>query len=94
MRSAQPPIVALVVACFFGSASAQAQFAQQGPKLVGTGAIGNTQQGFSVSLSNDGSTAQDKPLPNGALESRTLGRHRRAYGLPVYPTKDFARIIA
>jgi len=30
---------------------------QQGPKLVGTGATGNAQQGYSVSLSGDGSTA-------------------------------------
>ncbi len=34
-----------------------AQFSQQGPKLVGTGAVGNAQQGFSVSLSADGNTA-------------------------------------
>jgi lipocalin len=30
---------------------------QQGDKLVGTGAIGNAQQGYSVSLSGDGNTA-------------------------------------
>ena len=30
---------------------------QQGPKLVGTGAVGPAQQGFSVSLSGDGITA-------------------------------------
>jgi uncharacterized repeat protein (TIGR01451 family) len=30
---------------------------QQGDKLVGTGAVGNAQQGFSVSLSGDGNTA-------------------------------------
>ncbi|MBR0688617.1 hypothetical protein JQ594_22015 [Bradyrhizobium manausense] len=30
---------------------------QQGPKLVGTGSIGGTQQGLSVALSGDGSTA-------------------------------------
>ena len=30
---------------------------QQGPKLVGTGAVGNASQGFSVSLSGDGNTA-------------------------------------
>jgi hypothetical protein len=34
-----------------------AQFSQQGPKLVGTGAVGNAQQGRSVSLSADGNTA-------------------------------------
>jgi hypothetical protein len=36
---------------------AQAQFTQQGPKLVGTGALGIAVQGWSVSLSGDGSTA-------------------------------------
>ena len=39
------------------SASTAAQFSQQGPKLVGTGAVGNPQQGESVSLSADGNTA-------------------------------------
>jgi Calx-beta domain len=34
-----------------------AQFLQQGPKLVATSAIGNAQQGRSVSLSADGNTA-------------------------------------
>jgi hypothetical protein len=33
------------------------QFSQQGPKLVGTGAVGNARQGYSVSLSSDGNTA-------------------------------------
>jgi hypothetical protein len=36
--------------------TALAQFAQQGPKLVGSGAVGTAQQGFSVALSADGST--------------------------------------
>ena len=35
----------------------QAQFIQQGEKLVGTGAVGIAQQGHSVALSADGSTA-------------------------------------
>jgi hypothetical protein len=40
-------------------APAQAQFTQQGPKLVGTGAVGpfGAGQGWSVSLSADGNTA-------------------------------------
>ncbi len=38
-------------------APAQAQFMQQGPKLVGAGAVGNALQGYSVSLSGDGNTA-------------------------------------
>src|SRR5437870_5081803 len=41
----------------FSSQLALAQFAQQGPKLVGTGAVGHAQQGISVALSADGNTA-------------------------------------
>jgi hypothetical protein len=33
-----------------------ASWSQQGPKLVGTGAVGNAQQGWSVALSADGTT--------------------------------------
>jgi hypothetical protein len=33
------------------------QFIQQGPKLVGTGGVGNTFQGRSVAISSDGNTA-------------------------------------
>jgi hypothetical protein len=36
---------------------ALAQFSQQGPKLVGTPATANAQQGWRVSLSSDGNTA-------------------------------------
>jgi hypothetical protein len=39
------------------SQPAQSQFIQQGPKLVGTGAVGFAEQGFSVGLSGDGNTA-------------------------------------
>jgi flagellar basal body rod protein FlgF len=39
------------------SSWASAQFLQQGTKLVGTGAVGAAQQGISVALSADGSTA-------------------------------------
>src|SRR5260370_1351688 len=54
---------------FFGAAAAGfaallvspdlalAQFAQQGPKLVGTLPVGSSEQGFSVALSADGDTA-------------------------------------
>jgi hypothetical protein len=35
----------------------QAQFIQQGGKLVGTGAVGDAVQGASVALSADGNTA-------------------------------------
>ncbi len=33
------------------------EWKQQGPKLVGTGAVGNSQQGYAVALSADGNTA-------------------------------------
>jgi hypothetical protein len=36
---------------------ALAQFTQQGPKLVGNGAIGMAEQGLRVALSGDGNTA-------------------------------------
>src|ERR1035437_2985939 len=50
-------LVVLVCATLLSSHPALAQFAQQGPKLVGTGAAGNAQRGFSVSISADGNTA-------------------------------------
>jgi hypothetical protein len=49
------PVVML--ACSLLPAPAQAQFTQQGPKLVGGGAAGGSGQGGSVSLSSDGNTA-------------------------------------
>ena len=39
------------------SGSVQAQYLQQAPKLVGTAAVGASQQGGSVALSRDGNTA-------------------------------------
>jgi hypothetical protein len=49
------PVVMMV--CVVLPAPARAQFSQQGPKLVGTGALGIGSQGWSVSLSHDGNTA-------------------------------------
>src|SRR3981189_1591191 len=46
------PVVMLV--CSLLLAPAQAQFSPQGPKLVGTDAVGGASQGFSVPLSGDG----------------------------------------
>ena len=48
------PVVTLV--CGVLAKPAPAQFGQQGPKLVGTGTIGDAQQGIALSLSGDGST--------------------------------------
>jgi len=42
---------------FLGLSPIQAQFIQQGGKLVGTGAVGDAVQGASVALSADGNTA-------------------------------------
>src|SRR5438309_1559975 len=50
--------------------SANAQFIQQGPKLVGTGVIGlRADQGVSVALSADGNTA----LVGGPYDNNPLG---------------------
>src|ERR1035437_420004 len=49
-------ILMLITACALHS-SAYAQDTQQGPKLVGSGAIGPAGQGTSVALSADGNTA-------------------------------------
>src|SRR6267143_1346507 len=49
-------LVTLALSCLILS-HAQAQFMQQGNKLVGTGAVGSARQGVSVSISADGNTA-------------------------------------
>jgi hypothetical protein len=49
--------VLILATLLFSSQLVLAQFAQQGPKLVGTGSVGPATQGFSVSLSADGNTA-------------------------------------
>jgi hypothetical protein len=49
--------VLLCAAMLFSSHPVLAQFTQQGSKLVGTGAIGQANQGNSVALSADGNTA-------------------------------------
>ena len=51
------PLIVLVCATLLASHPALAQFSQQGPKLVGTGAVGFASQGTSVSISADGNTA-------------------------------------
>ena len=50
-------LIVLVCATLLSSHPALAQFSQQGPKLVATDAVGNDEQGTSVSLSADGNTA-------------------------------------
>jgi hypothetical protein len=50
-------LVLISAALLFSSQLALAQFSQQGSKLVGTGAVGAADQGYSVALSADGNTA-------------------------------------
>src|SRR5438034_735393 len=47
----------LFLALTLSSNFLQSQFVQQGPKLVGTGNIGQSSQGYSVAISSDGNTA-------------------------------------
>ncbi len=47
----------IVCSLLLSSRHLLAQFSQQGPKLVGSGAVGNAFQGQSVALSADGNTA-------------------------------------
>ncbi len=59
----------VVSATFLVSAPASAQFAQQGPKLAGTGVVGGAQQGTSVAVSADGNTA----IVGGPLDDTEIG---------------------
>src|ERR1019366_659811 len=49
--------VLLCAALLVSSQPALAQFTQQGSKLIGTGAVGASFQGYSVAFSSDGNTA-------------------------------------
>jgi hypothetical protein len=51
------PVLWIIPVWGFLSPLADGQFVQQGPKLVGTDAIGQANQGASVALSADGNTA-------------------------------------
>ena len=50
-------LAVVMLTCSLLPAPVWAQYTQQGPKLVGTGALGIASQGWSVSLSHDGNTA-------------------------------------
>ena len=74
-------------------APAQAQLTQQGPKLVGTGALGNALQGASVSLSGDGGTAiVGGPSDNGGVGAAWI--YTRAGGVWSQQAKLAGTIIA
>jgi hypothetical protein len=63
-------MVLIFAALLFSSQLALAQFTQQGPKLVGTGAVRSAVQGTSVALSADGNTAiVGGPGDNSGFES-------------------------
>jgi hypothetical protein len=73
-RGLIPTLVQIIAAAFLlmaGLTLPQAKaavFTQQGPELVGTGAVGNAYQGNSVSLSADGNTAiMGGPSDNGSV---------------------------
>lgn len=51
------PLIVLVCAKLLSFPPAPVQFSQQGPKLAGTGAVGNALEGASVSLSGDADAA-------------------------------------
>ena len=61
--------VLIFVALLVSSQLALAQFTQQGPKLVGTGAVLSAEQGNSVALSADGNTA----IVGGPYDNRNVG---------------------
>ncbi len=62
-------LIIIVAVCFVFLPQASAQYVQQGSKLVGTGAVGNANQGYSVSLSGDGNTA----IVGGISDNNSLG---------------------
>jgi hypothetical protein len=66
-----PSYIALTAICIalLSADPAFAQFSQQGTKLVGSGAIGNAQQGTSVAVSADGNTA----IVGGPIDGGSLG---------------------
>ena len=57
LRSQLRHVTVAVAGLLFFAQSSLAQFTQQGPKLVGAGAAGPAQQGYSIALSADGNTA-------------------------------------
>jgi hypothetical protein len=61
--------VLISAALLFSSQLALAQFTQQGPKLVGTGAVGSANEGWSVALSGDGNTA----IMGGSVDNSLTG---------------------
>src|SRR6516165_9460217 len=59
----------LSAALLWPAQSAPAEVNQQGPKLVGTSAVGNAEQGYSVAVSGGGNTA----IVGGAFDNNGVG---------------------
>jgi hypothetical protein len=57
LRSQLRHVTVAVAGLLFFAQSSLARFTQQGPKLIGAGAAGPAQQGYSIALSADGNTA-------------------------------------
>ena len=81
-----PASVLIFAALLLSSQLALAQFTQQGPKLVGTGASGAAAQGYSVALSADGNTAivggpTDNPNSNGNIGVGATWVYTRSNGV-------------
>jgi len=62
-------LIVLVYTTLLFSSPAHAQLWQQGPKLVGSGAVGNSEQGTAVALSADGNTA----IVGGYVDNKYVG---------------------
>ena len=80
-RQLAKPLLYLLVcgALQYAAPAALAQFTQQGPKLVGTGAVGGgAEQGVSVALSTDGNTAIVGGPEDNTYYRRRLGVRRAA----------------
>jgi hypothetical protein len=72
-------LVLIFTALLFSSQLALAQFTL-GPKLVGTGAVGNPDQGYSLALSADGNTAiVGGPGDNGVGAAWVYARSNRVW---------------
>ena len=66
---ARPQLIAVLLAALSPAFEAEAQFSQQGSKLVGTGGVAPSRQGTSVAVSGDGNTV----VTGGYIDNGSLG---------------------
>jgi hypothetical protein len=77
----------LLALCWLMFSTTEAQFLQQGRKLVGTGTVGASYQGVSVSHSSDGNTANVAGYSNNVDETgRPIGLFRES---SIYAQKNY-----